>query len=195
MTTLPLEVRNRLDIWYLVIKEAYEYMLSEDYFWRLLLENKDKISNYSQEYFIGNNKKHTNVLISAIFGLQIAAVVLFWHIFDKTAQGGNMISSNTNKFLDELRKDIKDYVIKKLDWTSNKYDDFIRRIGKIRHKYAAHYDGRYAEIERIAIDQGFVEKIKLPGVNFNREESKEFILLLETVYEFIEQRMKEFNDK
>jgi hypothetical protein len=184
------EIINRINIWHIVARQSYEFMLASEYFWQLLVQDKNNI--YSQKYIINNTERHFNIIFSALEGLHTAAIILFWQIFDegKGDSGGPGISNNKNKYLKNLRKELDDCLIKQLNWDENKYKSFKNKIKNIRHKLVAHYDGSFANYQEVPLKSGSVSTMKPPGGYLNRDEAKEFLSITKLTYEFIEQKLK-----
>jgi len=187
---IPKEILNRINIWYILAKQSYEFMLASEYFWQLLVQDKSNI--YFKKYTINNTERHFNIIFSALEGLHTAAIILFWQIFDegKGSRGSPGISNNKNKYLKNLRKDLDNYLIKQLNWDENKYENFKDRLKNIRHKLIAHYDGSFANYQEVLLKNGKVSKMQALGGYFNRNEAKEFLSITKLTYEFIEQKLK-----
>jgi hypothetical protein len=190
---IPENVKKRIDLWYIIAIQSYQFMLADEYLWELFVQDIKKENVFSQKYIIDNTERHFNVLLSAIEGLHTAVVIMFWQIFDEKSYGGHGISSNAEDYLKNVRKELDNYLIKQLDWDENKYKKFKDKLKNIRHKLVAHYDGSFADYQEVLLENGKVSKMKPPGYYFNRDEAKEFLSVLKLTYEFILSKLKEVN--
>lgn len=179
---IPDEVRNRLGIWRLLIKETYESLLVAEELWQMIKKD-DAYQEYSRPYVIAEKNRHYNFCVTAQTAIFTQVVIFFGNIYGP-GEGGVGFSKNANEQCKLFKKEMESFVLLELKMSDTEFQTLKNKMIDRRHQQVAHFDGSKAEYT--VKPNGWVTTHKLPFAHFNQEESVEIKALIKAMYTHIE---------
>jgi len=176
------EIRNRLQIWRILIKESYESLLVAEELWQMATKNK-AYEIYSRPYVIAGKNKHYNFCHTAMSATFAQVVVCFGNIYGPGAGGIGFAKNNNEQcrlFINEMEVSVLD----QLSISRVELEDFKIKLLDYRNQQVAHFDGSKAEFT--VKPNGWVTTHKMPLAHFNQVEQVKVQSIIKAMYLHIE---------